>query len=81
MPSILQERPPPTAAPITDGRRSATEQVLVVVFMAVPLLALAAADLLGADAVAVLPSWETLPHERLSPRPDTVGRRLTIFRR
>ncbi|MHA6792393.1 acyl-CoA desaturase [Pseudonocardia bannensis] len=43
MPSILQERPPPTAAPITDGRRSATEQVLVVVFMAVPLLALAAA--------------------------------------
>jgi transcription-repair coupling factor (superfamily II helicase) len=41
----------------------------------------AAADLLGADTVAVLPSWETLPHERLSPRPDTVGRRLEIFRR
>ena len=41
----------------------------------------AVADLLGADAVAVLPSWETLPHERLSPRPDTVGRRLSIFRR
>jgi transcription-repair coupling factor (superfamily II helicase) len=44
-------------------------------------LAAAAADLLGPDAVAVLPSWETLPHERLSPRPDTVGRRLSIFRR
>ena len=43
-------------------------------------LAAAAADLLGRDAVAVLPSWETLPHERLSPRPDTVGRRLAIFR-
>ncbi len=41
----------------------------------------AVADLLGTDAVAVLPSWETLPHERLSPRPDTVGRRLDIFRR
>ena len=41
----------------------------------------AAADLLGSDAVAVLPSWETLPHERLSPRPDTVGRRLALFRR
>ena len=27
------------------------------------------------------PSWETLPHERLSPRPDTVGRRLALFRR
>ncbi|GAA1247500.1 transcription-repair coupling factor [Pseudonocardia aurantiaca] len=44
-------------------------------------LGAAAADLLGQDAVAVLPSWETLPHERLSPRPDTVGRRLSIFRR
>nr|WP_214368936.1 transcription-repair coupling factor [Pseudonocardia sp. H11422] len=44
-------------------------------------LGAAAADLIGPDAVAVLPSWETLPHERLSPRPDTVGRRLTIFRR
>jgi transcription-repair coupling factor (superfamily II helicase) len=44
-------------------------------------LGAAAADLLGPDAVEVLPSWETLPHERLSPRPDTVGRRLSIFRR
>ncbi|MCX6464388.1 MAG: transcription-repair coupling factor [Pseudonocardiales bacterium] len=44
-------------------------------------LGAAAADLLGPGAVAVLPSWETLPHERLSPRPDTVGRRLEIFRR
>ena len=43
-------------------------------------LAAAAADLLGRAAVAVLPSWETLPHERLSPRPDTVGCRLSIFR-
>ncbi len=38
-------------------------------------------DLIGPDAVACLPSWETLPHERLSPRSDTVGRRLTILRR
>ena len=44
-------------------------------------LGAAATDLLGSDAVAVLPSWETLPHERLSPRPDTVGRRLALFRR
>ena len=27
------------------------------------------------------PSWETLPHERLSPRSDTVARRLAVFRR
>ena len=32
-------------------------------------------------AVAEFPSWETLPHERLSPRSDTVGRRLSVLRR
>ena len=39
------------------------------------------ADILGRAVVAELPSWETLPHERLSPRPDTVGRRLAVLRR
>jgi transcription-repair coupling factor (superfamily II helicase) len=39
------------------------------------------ADVLGAEVVAELPSWETLPHERLSPRADTVGRRLAVLRR
>ena len=34
-----------------------------------------------ADVVAVLPAWETLPHERLSPRSDTVAERLAVFRR
>ncbi|GAA2521535.1 transcription-repair coupling factor [Rarobacter incanus] len=33
------------------------------------------------DDVAVLPAWETLPHERLSPRSDTVATRLAVFRR
>ncbi|MGO2003607.1 transcription-repair coupling factor [Arthrobacter rhombi] len=32
-------------------------------------------------AVDEFPSWETLPHERLSPRSDTVGRRLKVMRR
>ncbi|KZS77443.1 transcription-repair coupling factor [Mycobacterium kansasii] len=32
-------------------------------------------------AVAVFPSWETLPHERLSPGVDTVGARLLVLRR
>ena len=36
---------------------------------------------LPADDVAVLPAWETLPHERLSPRADTVARRIAVFRR
>ena len=39
------------------------------------------AGLLGPSAVALYPSWETLPHERLSPRADTVGRRLDVLRR
>ena len=39
------------------------------------------ADLVDPDAVAYYPSWETLPHERLSPRSDTVGRRLAVLRR
>ena len=36
---------------------------------------------LGAGSVAHFPSWETLPHERLSPRSDTVGQRLSVLRR
>jgi transcription-repair coupling factor (superfamily II helicase) len=30
--------------------------------------------------VEPFPAWETLPHERLSPRADTVGRRLAVLR-
>jgi transcription-repair coupling factor (superfamily II helicase) len=38
-------------------------------------------SLAGEQAVAYYPAWETLPHERLSPRSDTVGRRLAVLRR
>ena len=31
--------------------------------------------------VAQLEAWETLPHERLSPRADTVASRMAVFRR
>ncbi len=41
----------------------------------------ACGSLLGSDSVAYYPAWETLPHERLSPRSDTVGRRLAVLRR
>ncbi|CUR55128.1 Transcription-repair-coupling factor [metagenome] len=37
--------------------------------------------LVDPDLVGHYPSWETLPHERLSPRSDTVGRRLAVLRR
>jgi transcription-repair coupling factor (superfamily II helicase) len=59
---------------------------------AVPVLVVTAGER-DADAVAdllrcvvpdrrveVFPAWETLPHERLSPRADTVGRRLAVLR-
>ena len=38
-------------------------------------------DLVDPATVGYYPSWETLPHERLSPRSDTVGRRLAVLRR
>ncbi|MDH6112481.1 transcription-repair coupling factor (superfamily II helicase) [Kitasatospora sp. MAP12-15] len=44
-------------------------------------LAASLRSLLAPDAVAEFPAWETLPHERLSPRSDTVGRRLAVLRR
>ena len=44
-------------------------------------LVAALGSLLDGDRVALYPSWETLPHERLSPRADTVGRRLAVLRR
>jgi transcription-repair coupling factor (superfamily II helicase) len=33
------------------------------------------------ERVALFPAWETLPHEKLSPRSDTVGQRLAVLRR
>ncbi|NUT42047.1 MAG: transcription-repair coupling factor [Thermoactinospora sp.] len=44
-------------------------------------LAAALSSLIDPVTVAVFPAWETLPHERLSPRSDTVGQRLAVLRR
>ncbi|MGZ6744945.1 MAG: transcription-repair coupling factor, partial [Nocardioides sp.] len=44
-------------------------------------LVAALGDVVDPDQVGYYPSWETLPHERLSPRSDTVGRRLAVLRR
>ncbi|MHB1433916.1 MAG: transcription-repair coupling factor, partial [Streptosporangiaceae bacterium] len=45
-------------------------------------LTAAVASLLSSPhAVAEFPAWETLPHERLSPRSDTSGRRLAVLSR
>ena len=44
-------------------------------------LANALTDFVSEENIAVFPAWETLPHERLSPSSDTVGRRMAVLRR
>ena len=44
-------------------------------------LTAALGSFLPPDSVACFPGWETLPHERLSPRSDTVGQRIAVLRR
>ncbi|SEE95858.1 transcription-repair coupling factor [Ruania alba] len=44
-------------------------------------LAAALGAYLDPAGIAVFPAWETLPHERLSPRSDTVARRIAVLRR
>jgi transcription-repair coupling factor (superfamily II helicase) len=76
---------PPAARPFTVAAlaREAGRTVLAVTATGREAEDLAAAlrSLLDPDAVVEYPSWETLPHERLSPRSDTVGRRLAVLRR
>ncbi|MFF3767991.1 transcription-repair coupling factor [Streptomyces sp. NPDC001922] len=76
---------PPAARPLAIAAlaRSAERPVLAVTATGREAEDLAAAlrSLLPPDGVVEYPSWETLPHERLSPRSDTVGRRLAVLRR
>ena len=44
-------------------------------------LTAALGSLLPAERAAYFPPWETLPHERLSPRSDTSGQRIAVLRR
>ncbi|MEU7168884.1 transcription-repair coupling factor [Streptomyces morookaense] len=76
---------PPAARPfaIAALARDAQRPVLAVTATGREAEDLAAAlrSFLPEEAVVEYPSWETLPHERLSPRSDTVGRRLAVLRR
>ena len=62
---------------------SATRPLLLVTstYREAEQLTASLSSFLSPDAVAYYPAWETLPHERLSPRSDTVGRRLAVLRR
>ncbi|MEV1022341.1 transcription-repair coupling factor [Streptomyces sp. NPDC050264] len=76
---------PPASRPFTVAAlaREAKRTVLAVTATGREAEDLAAAlrSLLPEEGVVEFPSWETLPHERLSPRSDTVGRRLAVLRR
>ncbi|MEO8518182.1 MAG: transcription-repair coupling factor [Dermatophilaceae bacterium] len=76
-------RPPLIAALAGAHDRSARRQILAVTATGREAEDLVAAlrCFLPAEVVVDFPSWETLPHERLSPRSDTVGRRLAVLRR
>ena len=76
-PSALQ---PLVAAAVADAGERPLLVVTATAREAEDLTA-ALASLLRHDAVAEFPAWETLPHERLSPSSDTVGRRLGVLRR
>ncbi|MGH3760980.1 CarD family transcriptional regulator, partial [Actinophytocola sp.] len=79
----LELEGPTAARPLVAATLAAKTTVLVVTATGHEADDLTAAlrDLLGRDTVDDFPSWETLPHERLSPRADTVARRLEVLHR
>ncbi len=66
-----------------SGQHAAGRFVLAVTATAREAEDLTAAlnSLLPAASAAYFPPWETLPHERLSPRSDTSGQRIAVLRR
>ncbi len=76
-------RPFITAVLASAHESGADKTVLVVTATAreTDEVAAAVSCLIDSDSVVAYPAWETLPHERLSPRSDTVGRRLAVLRR
>jgi transcription-repair coupling factor (superfamily II helicase) len=89
-PSVLDVTAPAPMRPLIAAAVSASTErgggnrpVLLVssTFREAEELTAALQSLVGEEEVAYYPAWETLPHERLSPRSDTVGRRLELLRR
>ncbi|MCI1020324.1 transcription-repair coupling factor [Microbacterium sp. C5A9] len=75
----------PALAGLLDKRRAAGHPAALLTVVPTGRRAESLAAALGAyipDAeILTFPAWETLPHERLSPSPDTVGQRLQTLRR
>ncbi len=76
---------PTSAGPALVALSSSTRDGPAIVVTATGREAEAFAEEMGTyldpDRIALFPAWETLPHERLSPRPDTMGRRILTLRR
>ncbi len=75
---------PKSAIPYVSGAIASNGKPLVIVApteRAADDIARALRDFVEPDSIAVFPAWETLPHERLSPSSDTVGRRMAVLRR
>ena len=48
---------------------------------AVEDIADALSDFFDKESIVVFPTWETLPHERLSPSSETIGQRISVLHR
>jgi transcription-repair coupling factor (superfamily II helicase) len=75
---------PKSAIPYVAGAIAASGKPLVIVTpteRAADDIARSLRDFVAEESIAVFPAWETLPHERLSPSSDTVGRRMAVLRR
>ncbi len=83
VPALDLTAPPAMQPFVVRGMVEAGRSVLVVAATAREAedLVTALGGLMDPSQVAYYPAWETLPHERLSPRSDTVGRRLAVLRR
>lgn len=69
------------ASAIVAAESQGTTLVVASTYREAELLTAELQGILGEDEVVYYPAWETLPHERLSPRSDIVGRRLAVLRR
>ncbi|MFG6476220.1 transcription-repair coupling factor [Microbacterium sp. P06] len=83
--SLVEGLHAPALAGLIERRRAAGKPPAVLVIAPTgrraDSLGPALEALIPGAQVLHFPAWETLPHERLSPSPETVGRRLEALRR
>ncbi|WP_308493494.1 transcription-repair coupling factor [Microbacterium terrisoli] len=83
--SLVEGMDAPVLAALIERRRAAGHAAALLVITPTGRRADAVGPaldaLLPSAQVLHFPAWETLPHERLSPSAETVGRRLEVLRR